>query len=88
MQLHADESYNLTVPEDGSAATLAAATTWGALRGLETLSQLIEWRDAPARYELRLAPHTIRDAPRFPYLSGEDVCHPNPSIDHCLWVHV
>ena len=36
-----NESYSLTIPDDGSAAALAAATAWGAMRGLETLSQLV-----------------------------------------------
>lgn len=96
MQLHADESYSLEVSAAGE-ANLTANTTWGALRGLETLSQLVEWRaEADAytysgeyttnpsilaqfggilyeiviprsRYELRLAPWSITDQPRFPY---------------------
>ena len=40
-QLATDESYSLVVPADGSAATIAAATVYGALRGLETFSQLV-----------------------------------------------
>ncbi|KAG6395090.1 hypothetical protein SASPL_145682 [Salvia splendens] len=36
-----NESYSLTIPDDGSAAALAAETAWGAMRGLETLSQLV-----------------------------------------------
>lgn len=67
MQLHADESYTLKVPIGGNAAILSAATTWGALRGLETLSQLVEWREDTGDYELRMAPWEITDAPRFPY---------------------
>ena len=67
MQLHADESYRLTVPTGGAPATLTAPTTWGALRGLESLSQLIEWREESASYELRMAPWEITDAPAFPY---------------------
>jgi hypothetical protein len=67
MQLHADESYTLKIPDSGGAASLAANTTWGALRGLETLSQLVEWREEPGRYELRMAPWEIEDSPRFPY---------------------
>ena len=38
--LDTDESYNLSVPVEG-AATLSARTVYGALRGLETFSQLI-----------------------------------------------
>ena len=67
MQLHDDESYTLKVPLGGNTATLFAATTWGALRGLETLSQLVEWRAESGDYELRMAPWEIQDAPRFPY---------------------
>jgi hexosaminidase len=60
----------LTVPAGAGAenvATLTANTTWGALRGLETLSQLVEWRDETGFYELRMAPWSIVDRPRFPY---------------------
>ncbi|XP_015932586.1 beta-hexosaminidase 2 [Arachis duranensis] len=35
-----DESYTLSIPWNASAATLSAPTTWGAMRGLETFSQL------------------------------------------------
>ncbi|KAJ2857486.1 Glucosamine-6-phosphate isomerase (Glucosamine-6-phosphate deaminase) (GNPDA) (GlcN6P deaminase) [Coemansia erecta] len=40
LNLETDESYTLDVPVDGQ-ATLQAATIYGALRGLETYSQLI-----------------------------------------------
>lgn len=36
-----NESYSLTVPAGGGAAALSAATAWGAMRGLETFSQLV-----------------------------------------------
>ncbi|KAL1535889.1 Beta-hexosaminidase 2 [Salvia divinorum] len=36
-----NESYSLTIPDDGSAADLVAGTAWGAMRGLETFSQLV-----------------------------------------------
>jgi len=40
-----DESYSLVVPAGGDAATLTAATVWGALRGLETFTQLVSRAD-------------------------------------------
>ena len=68
MQLGADESYILTIPATAAAtASLTANTTWGALRGLETLSQLVEWREEAQGYRLRMAPWAIADRPRFPY---------------------
>ncbi|KAI8352124.1 glycoside hydrolase superfamily [Choanephora cucurbitarum] len=40
-----DESYELDVPIGQETATLISATVWGALRGLETFSQLIRRRE-------------------------------------------
>ncbi|KAM6580840.1 hypothetical protein CsatA_004614 [Cannabis sativa] len=36
-----DESYNLSIPASGSVARLTARTAWGAMRGLESFSQLV-----------------------------------------------
>lgn len=36
-----DESYTLTIPTTGGTASLKAQTAWGAMRGLETVSQLV-----------------------------------------------
>lgn len=42
-QLHhgVDETYSLTVPSNGGSANITAKTVWGAMRGLETFSQLV-----------------------------------------------
>lgn len=67
LQLGADESYELSIPADGSPATLVAATLFGAYRGLETFSQLVLWDFDLARYRLDSAPLVVQDAPRFPH---------------------
>jgi hexosaminidase len=66
-----DESYNLTVA--GASATISANTVFGALWGLETLSQLIHrvWSTGSsgavnASY-YQVCEAAIQDAPRFPY---------------------
>lgn len=41
LQHGADETYTLTIPTSGGAGFITAATAWGALRGLETFSQLV-----------------------------------------------
>mmetsp|Transcript_71233 Transcript_71233/g.148955 ORF Transcript_71233/g.148955 Transcript_71233/m.148955 type:complete len:563 (-) Transcript_71233:343-2031(-) len=65
-QLETDESYNLTV-DQSETATIRAKTVFGALRGLETLSQLIKYNFDTAAYELQGAPLFIADSPRFPH---------------------
>ncbi len=56
-----NESYTITV--DSERVTLQAPTVTGALRGLETLMQLLTQREG--RYELPAV--AIRDAPRYPW---------------------
>jgi hexosaminidase len=65
LQLGVDESYELTIPADGSAATLTANTYYGALRGLETFSQLVNFNYSGHGYIVGNAPWSISDAPRF-----------------------
>ncbi|CAM0136060.1 unnamed protein product [Umbelopsis sp. WA50703] len=58
-----DESYSLTIPQNGGDATLNANTWVGALRGLETFSQLIVKTDG------QLVAHSsvIQDWPTYPH---------------------
>ena len=58
-----DESYKLRIT--GASATLKARTVWGALRGLETFSQLVTYEFDTATYEV--VPCTIQDAPKYPH---------------------
>ncbi|KAK7249952.1 N-acetyl-beta-D-galactosaminidase [Aureococcus anophagefferens] len=62
-QLGDDESYALSI--GATAATLEAATVWGALRGLETFSQLVSFDFDAGSYEA--AAGAVEDAPRFPH---------------------
>jgi hexosaminidase len=61
LRLGEDESYHLKVTPDG--IRLEATTDLGALRGLETLLQLLDADDRG----YRLAAVEIQDAPRFPW---------------------
>lgn len=67
LQLYVDESYELTIPDDGSQATLHANTYWGALRGLETFSQLVTFDFNAHGYVIGGVPWSITDSPRFPH---------------------
>jgi hypothetical protein len=74
LALGVDESYHLIVPQapaSGSSSpwegALKAKTVFGALRGLETFSQLIRWNEASESYSLRDLPLRIVDWPRFPW---------------------
>lgn len=59
-----DESYVLNVPENGGYATIDASTWVGAIRALETFSQLVE-----SSKDYRLIVHSahIKDAPIYPH---------------------
>ena len=62
-----NESYSLAVALNGS-ATLTAPTVWGALRGLETLSQLVSYDFLAKVYRIApVLPLVIDDEPRFPH---------------------
>ncbi|KAG6895989.1 hypothetical protein C0992_011031 [Termitomyces sp. T32_za158] len=60
------EGYSLSVPSDGSPATLTANSTLGLFRGLSTFSQL--WYDlAGVTYTYEAPINIINDSPAFPY---------------------
>ena len=61
LQLGVDESYSLSLSEGGG--TLTAPSVWGALRGLETFAQLVQWDGD--RYVLCGLPLSVSDRPRF-----------------------
>lgn len=64
-QLSTDESYTLSV--DTGSIDLSAATIYGAMRGLETLSQLITFSFDNEAYSVSYGPWKINDSPRFPH---------------------
>eukprot|EP00750_Incisomonas_marina_P025664 INCI5614.1.p1 GENE.INCI5614.1~~INCI5614.1.p1 ORF type:complete len:640 (-),score=92.44 INCI5614.1:104-2023(-) len=66
-QLETDESYTLSIPADGSGASIHAKTIYGAMHGLETFSQLVHFDFDSETYIVENAPWQITDAPRFPH---------------------
>ena len=60
-----DESYSLSIEQD--VAELKAETVYGALRGLETFSQLVAFDFDTESYAISDGPWNITDAPRFPH---------------------
>lgn len=63
LALGVDESYTLTV--DATGVTLSAPTPYGAMMGLQTLSQAIRFDFDVGQYAVQAAPLAISDAPRF-----------------------
>jgi hexosaminidase len=62
-----DESYSFSVPSSG-AIHVTATTQWGALRALESISQLIIWQGVDAQrnqYLITNTPIEVNDNPRF-----------------------
>lgn len=64
-----DESYHLVAPDPdpaaGGWATLTATSVYGALRGLETFSQLVQYNLTSDGYSMVYS--EVDDYPRFPY---------------------
>ncbi|ESW14701.1 hypothetical protein PHAVU_007G010100 [Phaseolus vulgaris] len=72
LQLGVDESYNLVVSgaqqlSGAGGVKIEANTVFGALRGLETFSQLCSFDYTTKKVEINKAPWSIRDKPRFQY---------------------
>ncbi|KAL9275200.1 Beta-hexosaminidase 1-like protein [Drosera capensis] len=72
LKLGADESYTLVVEKKGAgsivgAARIKATTVYGALRGLETFSQLCVFDFGSKSIQIPKAPWNIQDEPRFMY---------------------
>ena len=64
--LATSEAYTLSVPAGGGAASLAADTVFGAMRGLETFSQLVDYvGSAAAPFAFAVPAASVADAPRF-----------------------
>ena len=63
-----NESYTLNVTDDNvstSFATLTAQTVFGALRGLETFAQMVQYEQNKQYYQMGAT--LVQDAPRYPY---------------------
>ena len=63
----AHEAYVLTIPADGSPATLTADTIWGAMWGMESFSQMVRFNFTAEAYSIANAPWQLHDSPRFPH---------------------
>ena len=61
LHLGVDESYVLEVSSSGQ-VKINAPAVWGAIRALETLSQLVVWTGPTAGYELSNAPWAVQDS--------------------------
>eukprot|EP01084_Bolivina_argentea_P020347 37839_1 len=61
------ENYTIEMTDNCTTLTLTSIEIWGAIRGLQTISQLISYDRNRAVYELNRAPWNIIDYPRFKY---------------------
>ncbi|CCM03742.1 uncharacterized protein FIBRA_05888 [Fibroporia radiculosa] len=60
-----DEAYTLSIPSNGSPATITAGSTLGLFRGLTTFTQA--WYQYESTIYTLTAPIDIKDTPAFPY---------------------
>lgn len=85
-QLETDESYTLNI--GAQSINLSAKTVYGALRGLESLSQLVMFDFDTETYIASATPIHIEDAPRYPHrgmlLDTSRHYHPIPSIKRTI----
>jgi len=65
--LGVNESYTIQISRNATYATITADTEWGAIRGLETFSQLVSYDYTKNTYSIPDVPLTIFDEPRFKY---------------------
>jgi hexosaminidase len=64
LEVETDESYTLSVQPNKN-VELNSTTVWGALRGLETLTQLVKYSPAHKKLVIPHAPYLIKDSPSF-----------------------
>lgn len=85
-----DESYNLTIAQDGK-ATINAVSSFGVIHGLETFVQLFYQHSVSGRGPYTpFAPVSIVDSPKFKHRGLNLVCNhtlPNPRNSCCLLYH-
>lgn len=70
-QLTTDESYTLSIPAPSegldNVITITAKTIYGAMYGLQSLSQLVVYDFDADSYFIPATPMTVEDAPRYPH---------------------
>ncbi|KAN0023314.1 hypothetical protein ACTFIU_011484 [Dictyostelium citrinum] len=68
LQIGFDESYEIFIDDSGDdGGKIIAKTVYGAIRGLETLYQMISFDYEREYYQIRHCPWMIEDSPRFPH---------------------
>jgi hexosaminidase len=65
LQLNVDESYSLSINQDGTLCTIDSQTVWGALYALETFTQLLLREKLDGKVYLTTAPVVVTDTSRF-----------------------
>lgn len=65
LQLGVNENYTISL--SGTTGVITAATVFGAMRGIESFAQLIDWTWQNSTYTISDTPVYIEDGPRFPW---------------------
>ncbi|KAM9969361.1 hypothetical protein ACTFIR_001195 [Dictyostelium discoideum] len=68
LQIGFDESYEIYIDDSGDdGGRIVAKTVYGAIRGLETLYQMIGFDYQREYYQIKHCPWIIKDSPRYPH---------------------